>query len=127
MAEKVLFTENSHHRRQDGFTRSSDGQIDIKLPQPHPTAEKLFAAARSACFISAIELAATRKKIKLPSHPAVDAGIDLVLASDAFFLMRAHCQRAGRTSISLELVEMARHLPLLKATHGNINVETTVV
>ena len=131
MAEKVLYTGKTHTTGgKDGYTRSSDGELDIKLPEPHPTAEKLFAAAWSACYIGALELAAMRKKIKLPAHPAVDAEIDLVLAGDAFFLR-------ARLSVSVpgldhdvvqELAEMAHGIcPYSKATHGNINVETTVV
>jgi hypothetical protein len=43
MAEKILFTGKTHTTGgKDGYTRSSDGGIDIKLPEPHPTAEKLF-------------------------------------------------------------------------------------
>jgi lipoyl-dependent peroxiredoxin len=63
-----------------------DASLDIKLPNPHPAAEKLFAAAWSACFIGAIELAASRKKTTLPAHPSIDAEIDLMTADDAFFL-----------------------------------------
>src|SRR6202030_2373227 len=60
----------------------------VRIPPhpPHPAAEKLFAAAWSACFIGAIELAASRKKIPLPAHPSIDAEIDLITADDAFFL-----------------------------------------
>jgi lipoyl-dependent peroxiredoxin len=131
MSEKVLCTGKTHTTGgKDGFTRSSDGQIDVKLPEPHPTAEKLFAAAWSVCFIGAIELAATRKKIKLPAHPAVDTEIDLVLSGDAFFLrarLRVNVPGAD-LAIVRELVEMAHGIcPYSKATHGNINVETTVV
>lgn len=131
MTEKVLYTGKTHTTGgKDGYTRSSDGGIEIKLPEPHPTAEKLFAAAWSACYIGAIELAAARKKIKLPTHPAVDAEIDLVLAGDAFFLR-------ARLSVSVpgidpdtvrELAETAHGIcPYSKATHGNIDVQTTVV
>lgn len=131
MTEKVLFTGKTHTvGGKDGYTRSSDGQLDIKLPDPHPTAEKLFAAAWSACFIGAIELAASRKKIKLPSHPAVDAEIDLVLAGDAFFLrarLSVNVPGVDR-DVARELVEMAHGIcPYSKATHGNIDVQTTVV
>ena len=90
MSEKVLYTGKTHTTGgKEGFTRSSDGELDLKLPEPHPTAEKLFAAAWSACYIGAIELAAARKKIKLPAHPAVDAEIDMMMADNAFFLRHA--------------------------------------
>jgi organic hydroperoxide reductase OsmC/OhrA len=45
-----------------------------KLAQPHPAAEQLFAAAWSACYMGAIELAAGQRKIKLAgSQFAVNA------------------------------------------------------
>ena len=66
MNEKVLFTGKTHTTSgRDGFARSTDGSLDIKLPEPHPAAEKLFAAAWSACFIGAIELAASRRKVSV--------------------------------------------------------------
>jgi organic hydroperoxide reductase OsmC/OhrA len=90
MTEKILFTGKTHTTSgRDGFARSADGSLDIKLPNPHPTAEKLFAAAWSACFIGAIELAASRKKMTLPAHPSIDAEIDLITADDAFFCEHA--------------------------------------
>ncbi len=131
MAEKVLFTGKTHTTGgKEGYARSSDGALDIKLPEPHPAAEKLFAAAWSACYIGAIELAASRKKIKLPAHPAVDAEIDLVLDNNAFFLRaRLNVSVPGvDREIAQELVEMAHGIcPYSKATHGNIEVETMVV
>jgi lipoyl-dependent peroxiredoxin len=131
MAEKVLYTGKTHTTGgKDGYTRSSDGSLDIKLPDPHPTAERLFAAAWSACYIGAIELAATRKKIKLPAHPAVDAEIDLVLSGDSFFLRaRLTVNIPGlERDIVKELAEIAHCIcPYSKATHGNIDVATTVV
>jgi len=131
MTEKVIYTGKTHTTGgKDGYTRSIDGGLDIKLPDPHPTAEKLFAAAWSACYIGAIELAATRKKIKLPNHPAVDAEIDLVLSGDAFFLrarLSVNIPGVDRDVVQ-ELAEMAHGIcPYSKATHGNIDVQTTVV
>ena len=46
--------------------------------KPHPAAEQLFASAWSACYLGAIELAATQRKIKLPAHPAVDTQIEMI-------------------------------------------------
>jgi lipoyl-dependent peroxiredoxin len=46
MSAKVLFTGRTHTTNgHDGFAQSSDGFLDIKLPQPHPAAENLFGAA----------------------------------------------------------------------------------
>ena len=78
MTSKVLFTGKTHNTNgRDGAGRSSDGFLDIKLPQPHPAAENLFGAAWSACYMGALELAASQRKIKLPAEVAVDAEINL--------------------------------------------------
>jgi lipoyl-dependent peroxiredoxin len=72
--EKVLFTGRTHTTGgRDWAASSGDKFIDIKLPQPHPAAENLFAIAWSARFIGAIEVAAGQRKIKL-----VAAGIGRV-------------------------------------------------
>jgi organic hydroperoxide reductase OsmC/OhrA len=87
MSAKVLFTGKTHNTNgHNGAARSSDGFLDIKLPQPHPAAENLFGAAWSACYMGAIELAATHRKIKLPAEVAVDAEINLNLDGGGFFL-----------------------------------------
>jgi lipoyl-dependent peroxiredoxin len=131
MTETVLFTGKTHATSgRDGFARSADGSLDIKLPNPHPTAEKLFAAAWSACFIGAIELAASRKKIRLPAHPSIDAEIDLITADDAFFLRaRLNVSVPGvERDVAQELVDAAHGIcPYSKATRGNIDVTITLV
>ena len=87
MTAKVLFTGKTHTTNGHyGAAHSSDGFLDIKLPQPHPAAENLFGAAWSACYMGAIEVAASRKKIKLPEQVAVDAEIKLNLKGASFFL-----------------------------------------
>ncbi|SHL83418.1 peroxiredoxin, Ohr subfamily [Bradyrhizobium lablabi] len=131
MTAKVLLTGKTHNTNgRNGAARSSDGFLDIKLPQPHPAAENLFGAAWSACYMGAIELAASQKKIKLPAELSVDAEIDLNLADGAYFL-------AARLNVSLpgldrevaqELIHAAHGIcPYSKATRGNIAVETNLV
>ena len=128
---KVIFTGKTHVTSgPEGAARSSDGSLDIKLPEPHPAAEKLFGAAWSACFMGAIELAATQRKVKLPAHPEVDAEIDLNHAGGANFFLSA------RLNVSLpgldrdvaqELLDAAHQIcPYSKATRGNIDVAITL-
>src|SRR5437868_14438207 len=84
---KLLFTGKTHVTSgRDGAARSQDGQLDIKLPQPHPAAENLFASAWSACYLGAIELVASQRKLKIAGHPSVDTQIDLNLEGNSFFL-----------------------------------------
>jgi len=128
---KVLFTGRTHTTSgRDGASRSSDGFVDVKLPQPHPAAENLFASAWSACYLGAIELAAAQKKIKLPATPAVDTEIDLANAGGAFFLRaRLNVSLPGVDREVAEALADAAHgiCPYSKAVHGNIEVSTTVL
>jgi Ohr subfamily peroxiredoxin len=128
---KVLFTGRTHTTgRRDGAARSSDGLLDIKLPQPHPAAEQLFAAAWSACYIGAIELAAAQRKIILPASPAVDAEIDLNRDGDDFFLRaRLNVSVPGvDRELAQTLAEAAHGIcPYSKAVHGNIEVSTNLL
>ena len=128
---KTLFTGRTHTTSgPNGATRSADGIVDLKLPQPHPAAEDLFASAWSACYLGAIELAAAQRKVKLPEHPAVNTEIDLNRDGNAFFLR-------ARLSVSLpgvdravaeELAEAAHGIcPYSKAVHGNIEISTNVI
>ena len=131
MSEKLLFTGKTHNTNgRDGGARSSDGGLDIKFREPHPAAERMFGAAWSACYMGAIELAASQRKINLPAGAAVDAEIDLNLDGGNFFL-------AGRLNVSLPDLdrEVAQSLifaaheicPYSKAVRGNIAVETNLV
>ena len=90
----------------------------------------MFAAAWSACFIGALELAAAHKKIALPASPAVDATIDLLIDNNAFFLQaRLDVSVPGiAPEVARELVDAAHGIcPYSKATRGNIEVELNVV
>lgn len=128
---KTLFTGKTHSKAgRDGFARSSDGFVDLKLSQPHPAAEQLFAAAWSACYMGAIEVAAGQRKIKLSGSPEVDAEIDLNLAGGSYFLRaRLNVTVPGvEHAVAEELAEAAHGIcPYSKAVHGNIDVTTTVI
>jgi lipoyl-dependent peroxiredoxin len=131
MSSKVLFTGKTHTTAgKDGVGRSKDGFLDLKLPQPHPEAENLFGVAWSACYMGAIELAASKKKITLPPGLAVDAQIDLNLGEHGFFLTaRLDVSLPGLDrAVATELIQEAHGIcPYSKATHGNITVETNLV
>jgi lipoyl-dependent peroxiredoxin len=134
---KVVYTAKTHTTggRENGASRSSDGRLDIKLSTPGSVRigtnpEQLFAAGWSACFESAIGLAARKRKIALPGDLAIDAEVDLNLADSGYFL-------SARLNISLPGVEheVARTLvdeahqicPYSKATRGNIDVAINLV
>src|SRR5687768_9669489 len=128
---KLLFTGGTHTTSgPNGASRSSDGFVDVKLSQPHPAAENLFASAWSACYLGAIELAASQRKITLPAHPAVDTQIDLNREGSSFFLratLSVSVPGVDR-AVAQELAEAAHGIcPYSKAVHGNIEITTTVI
>ena len=131
MAAKVLFTGNTHNTNgHDGASKSSDGFLDIKVPEPHPAAENLFGAAWSHCYMGAMELAASHRKVKRPPGAAVDAEIKLNLDGASFFLTaRLNVSLPGLDREVAEAVIHAAHeiCPYSKAVHGNIAVETNLV
>ncbi|KTE05481.1 Ohr family peroxiredoxin [Sphingopyxis sp. H115] len=128
MADKILFSGTTHVKGgKNGYARSTNGVLDIALPQPHPAAENLFAAAWSTCFIGALELAASQKKVTLPASPEADTTIDLLNRGADGFVLRA------RLDISVpgvdrdtarDLVDLAHKIcPYSKAVEGNIDIE----
>ena len=131
MTEKLLFTGKTHNTSgHNGVARSSDGSLDLKLPEPHPAAERLFGAAWSHCFMGAIQLAASQRKVKLPADLAVDAEIDLNLDDGAYFLRaRLNVSVPGvDREVAQALVHAAHGIcPYSKATRGNIEVTTNLV
>ncbi|MBO1909154.1 organic hydroperoxide resistance protein [Microvirga sp. 3-52] len=130
--EKVLYTGKTHTTGgRDGFARSDDAQLDVKLSPPGTVKlgtnpEQLFAAGWSACFIGAMGLAAGRRKLRLPADTAVDAEVDLGTTDGAYFLQaRLNVSLPGLDKeLARELIEEAHQTcPYSKATRGNINVE----
>ena len=85
--DKELYTAETHTTGgRGGVARSSDGRLDVKLSSPGTTGggtnpEQLFAAGWSACFMSAMSLAASQQKVTLPADRAGDADVDLGLAA----------------------------------------------
>ena len=134
--EKVLYTAKTHTTGgRDGAARSSDGRLEVKLSSPGTAGggtnpEQLFAAGWSACFLSAMGLAAGKMKVALPADRAVDAEVDLGM-TDGGYLLRA------RLSVSLPglehdvaqaMVDAAHQTcPYSKATRGNIDVVINLV
>jgi lipoyl-dependent peroxiredoxin len=135
--EKVAYTAKTHTTggRESGASRSSDGRLDVRLSTPGSARigtnpEQLFAAGWSACFESAIALAARKREITLPADLAIDAEVDLNLADGEYFLSaRLNVAMPGvERSIAQSLVEEADQIcPYSKATHGNVDVAVNLV
>jgi Ohr subfamily peroxiredoxin len=134
---KVVYTAKTHTTggRERGESRSSDGRLEVKLslpgsPRVGTNPEQLFAAGWSACFESAINLAARRRKIALPADVAIDAEVDLHLADGGYFLSaRLNVSLPGiERDLAQSLVKEADELcPYSKATRGNIDVALSLV
>jgi lipoyl-dependent peroxiredoxin len=129
--EKVLYTAKAHTTGgRDGASRTSDGRLDVKLSSPGAAAggtnpEQLFAAGWSACFLSAVELAAARRKVTLPADRAIDAEVDLSTNERGYVLRpRLHVSLPGLDrDLARSLVVAAHQIcPYSKATRGNIDV-----
>ncbi|WP_409191583.1 organic hydroperoxide resistance protein [Bradyrhizobium sp. RDM4] len=134
---KILYTARTHTTggRQDGMSRSSDGRLDVKLSPPGGAGigtnpEQLFAAGWSACFEGAMEIAARKRKIVLPSKCAIDAEIDLVLVKGAYALRaRLNVSLPGLDrEVARDLIDEAHQTcPYSKALRGNIDVSVDLI
>lgn len=136
MSRTIVYTGKTHTTGgRNGASRSSDGELDIKLSKPgSPHAgtnpEQLFGSGWSACFLGAIEKAAAEREVKVPSDAAVDAEIDLAVDDSGYSLI-------GRLNVSLpgidrqlsEAIAARAHelCPYSKATRGNIEVEISIL
>jgi lipoyl-dependent peroxiredoxin len=134
--DKVLYTARTHTTGgRDGASRTSDGRLDVKLSTPGTSGtgtnpEQLFAAGWSACFMSAIGLAAAQKKVALPTDRAVDAEVDLGTNAGGYVLRaRLNVSLPGLDrEVARGVVDAAHQIcPYSKATRGNIDVEINLV
>jgi lipoyl-dependent peroxiredoxin len=134
---KLLYTAKTHTTggRENGASRSSDGRLDVRLSTPGSTRigtnpEQLFAAGWSACFESAIGIAARKMKVALPADLAIDAEVDLNLADSGYFLRaRLNVMLPGvdREAAQALVDEAVQTCPYSKATRGNIDVTITLI
>jgi Ohr subfamily peroxiredoxin len=135
--EKLLYTARTRTigGRHDGMSRSSDGRLDVRLSPPGGAGigtnpEQLFAAGWSACFEGAMEIAARKRKIVLPSKSAIDAEIDLVLDEGAYALRaRLGVSLPGLDrDVARDLIDEAHQTcPYSKAVRGNIDVTVDLI
>src|SRR5262249_14492923 len=134
--EKVLYTAKTHTTGgRDGAPRSPDGRLAVKLSSPGTAGggtnpEQLFAAGWSACFMSAIGLAASQMKVTLPPDRAIDAEVELGTNGGGYLLRaRLNVSLPGLDrEVAQKVVDAAHQIcPYSKATRGNIDVVIKVV
>ena len=135
-ATKVIYTAKVRTTGgREGASRSSDGRLDVKhttpgTPGTGTNPEQLFAAGWSACFMSAIGLAAAQRKVALPADRAIDAEVDLGTNEGGYALRaRLNVSLPGLDrEIAQALVDAAHQTcPYSKATRGNIDVAISLV
>ena len=135
--DKVIYTAKSHTTggRDGGLSKTSDGRLEVRLSMPGGAGsgtnpEQLFAAGWSACFLSAIRIAASKNKVAFPDAAAIDAEIDLGPAGGGYAIAaRLNVSLPGLPrDIGLGLIETAEKLcPYSRATSGNIFATFTLV
>ncbi len=134
--ERVLYTGRTHTTGgREGTSRSSDGQLDVKLAAPGTKAagtnpEQLFAAGWSACFEAAMGLAAKHRGIKLPADLAIDAEVDLLLRDNAYNLgARLNVSLPGLDRATAQAIvdDAEATCPYSKAIRGNVDVAIALV
>ena len=142
--EKVLASGNTHAtvNRAPNLQSGEFGVFDLKLTapgieaveligtEPHPQAEQLFAGAWSACYTTVFGIAASMKKVTLPSDYSVDIQVNIGQTGAAWFLGAEFTVRVP--GLAPEVVEEIAHLahqicPYSKSVRGNIEVGTTIV
>jgi lipoyl-dependent peroxiredoxin len=134
--KKVLYTAKAHTTGgREGASQTDDKVLDVKLANPGSNRqgtnpEQLFAVGWSACFLSALHLLASQKRIRFSAPPTDDVEVDLLHSeADGFSLrVRHHVTLPGVDPETARALVAEGHLtcPYSKATHGNIQVETSI-
>ncbi|QWP74976.1 organic hydroperoxide resistance protein [Lysobacter sp. K5869] len=136
--EQTLYTARTRTTGgRDGSGRSDDGALDVRLStpgsnRPGSNPEQLFAVGYSACFIGAMQLAAARHNVRLPTDTAIEAEVSLGKTDGG-----ARYQLAAKLRIALPgldealkrtLIETAHDTcPYSRAIRGNIDVEFELI
>ncbi len=128
----VIATESaSATAGREGKATSPDGKINLSLSPPGShgagtNPEQLFAAGHSACFGSAIFLAASQAKIRLRAADIkVTATVRLHQDDSGFFIdetLNAELQGVDQQQAESLVAKAHTLCPYSKATRGNIEV-----
>ncbi|HET7545995.1 MAG TPA: organic hydroperoxide resistance protein [Polyangiaceae bacterium] len=134
---RVLYTGRAHTiGGREGSSRTDDGRLSVELSNPgtKPTGtnpEQLFGVGWSACFLSALQLIATKKKVTFTAPPTDDVEVDLLLSKEDGFSLRVrhNITLPGVDADTARALVEEGHLtcPYSKATRGNIDVETRIL
>ncbi|MDI4647542.1 organic hydroperoxide resistance protein [Cohnella hashimotonis] len=129
---KIYTAQVTSRGGREGFVKSSDGKLNLKLSQPSASAdsatnpEQLFAAGYAACFHSALKMIAKNKGIETEGSE-VAAEVSLFKGEGADFRLSVTLNvsipgiDAAQTQ---QLADEAHQVcPYSRATRGDIDVE----
>lgn len=130
---KIMYTAKVTAKGgREGEAVSNDGLLRVKMSAPKETGgtatnpEQLFAAGYAACFLSALNLVAGKKKIAVSEESTVTAEVSLGPLGEGFglavkLLVSVPGMDAGQVR---ELAEAAHKIcPYSNATRNNVDVE----
>lgn len=133
--DKVAYTAHAHTTGgRDGRSFTDDKHLDVKLALPPEMGgdgkgtnpEQLFAAGYSSCFMSALKLAGSHRKLSVPAEAAIDAYVEIGPVATGFGLaVKMKISLPGiEPALAKELVDAAHQIcPYSNATRGNIVVD----
>ena len=141
--DTILHTGKTHTTVARAPKGNDHGTVNLALSAPghpdfdmkfdsvvaHPTAEQLFAGAWSACYITALGIAANKKKVKLPDDLSVDIQVDVAQSGAAWVLQaKFDIRMPGVPQDVAEKIAQIGHetCPYSKAVHGNVDVAVNV-
>lgn len=132
--KKIYYTAKAQTTGgRDGYSRTDDGRLSVTLSPPTgggTNPEQLFAVGWSACYLSAMQILAKKKRVPFPADARDDIEVDLVMTGDAFTLQARHTVRLPgmEAGMARTIAEEAHTIcPYSKAVRGNIEVTTNVV
>jgi len=137
---KTLYTANATATGgRDGRTKSDDGVLDFKIEIPKEMGgrggaftnpEQLFAAGYAACFGSALNLVASKQKIRLKDSK-VTASVSIGQNAEGGFSLSVDLNVSipeVEREVAQKLLEEAHQVcPYSNATRGNIEVNLNLL
>jgi len=138
--EKVVYTAHATATGgRNGYAKSSDGALDVKLTAPTEMGgsgaeganpEQLFAAGYAACFIGAMQYVAQQQKIDLPEGLSIDAAVSIGPIPVGFNIaVDMQIKMPGMDKSAAEAIVEAAHqvCPYSNATRNNIAVNLAII
>ncbi|UHQ19350.1 organic hydroperoxide resistance protein [Lysobacter sp. KIS68-7] len=128
-----IYTAHAHVTGgREGAGKTSDGVLDVLLAtpgtgKPGTNPEQLFAVGYSACFLSAMHIAALQSKVKWPKDAAIDTDVTLGQTANKEYQLHVvmNIDLPGLDAETKRKLVEAAHAtcPYSRATRGDVEVE----